>query len=161
MRQNLSGLHPHGPGRQSRVLRLRHPHRGLPAEQHRQLLQERSGRSFPGGQESRDTTVDNIVDQVTVDISGDDLTPPSKVVDLSGMFVNPDPAKDNSFKLSFTAPGDDLDSQDPVKNYIIKYSQNLTAQNFDSGILLTTEDLVAGSSLTPVDGGQLVEITIK
>ena len=96
-----------------------------------------------------------------MDISGDDLTPPSKVVDLSGMFVNPDPAKDNSFKLSFTAPGDDLDSQDPVKNYIIKYSQNLTAQNFDSGLLLTTEDLVAGSSLTPVDGGQLVEITIK
>ena len=104
---------------------------------------------------------DNVVGQVTVDISGDDITPPSKVVDLSGMFVNPDPAKDNSFKLSFTAPGDDLDSQDPVKNYIIKYSQNLTAQNFDSGILLTTKDLVAGSSLTPVDGGQLVEITIK
>ena len=104
--------------------------------------------------------VGNIGDQVTVDISGDDLTPPSKVVDLRAMLPAPS-GGDTSFKISFTAPGDDLDSQAPAQAYIIKYSQNLTAQNFESGTLLSAEDLEAGSSLTPVDGGQLVEITVK
>ena len=104
--------------------------------------------------------VGNIGDQVTVDISGDDLTPPSKVVDLRAMLTAPS-GGDTSFKISFTAPGDDLDSQAPAQAYIIKYSQNLTAQNFESGTLLSAEDLEAGSSLTPVDGGQLVEITVK
>ena len=103
--------------------------------------------------------VGNIADQVTVDISGDDLTAPSKVVDLQALLTAP--SGGTSFKISFTAPGDDLDSQAPAQAYIIKYSQNLTAQNFESGTMLSTEDLEAGSSLTPVVGGQLVEIAVK
>ena len=95
-----------------------------------------------------------------MDISGDDLTAPSKVVDLRAMLTASN-GGDTSFKISFTAPGDDLDSQAPAQAYIIKYSQNLTAQNFESGTLLSTEDLEAGSSLSPVDGGKLVEITFK
>ena len=96
-----------------------------------------------------------------MDISGADLTPPSKVVDLTAMFVSPNASgSDNSFKISFTSPGDDLDSQDPVQKYTVKYWLQ-TAGSFDDGVTLTDGDLEAGSSLSPVDGGQLVEITIK
>ena len=98
--------------------------------------------------------------QVTVDISGDDITPPSKVVDLQAVFTNTG-SEDNSFVISFTAPGDDLDSEDPVQTYTIRYSQNLTALTFDSGTLLTDDDLDAGSSLTPVKGSVKVELTVK
>ena len=144
------------------MLRLRHPHRGLPAEQHRQLLQERSGRSFPGGRATGGwITVDNVADQVTVDISGADITPPSKVVDLSAMFVSPNASgSDNSFKISFTSPGDDLDSKDRVHEYTVKYWLQ-TAGNFEDGTTLMDSDLEAGSSLSPVDGGHLVEITVR
>ena len=98
--------------------------------------------------------------QVTVDISGDDVTPPSKVVDLQAVFTNTG-SEDNSFIISFTSPGDDLDSEDPVQTYTIRYSQNLTALTFDSGTLLTDDDLDAGSTLTPVKGSVKVELIVK
>jgi hypothetical protein len=65
------------------------------------------------------------------------------------------------FGLRFTAPGSDLDSEDPAQQYIIKYAatfENLTGPAFESGIntQLTEEDIDPGSSLTPVAGGQEV-----
>ena len=57
--------------------------------------------------------------------------------------------------MSFTSPGDDLDSQKPVTRYIIKYDtvrENLT-QTFDSiQTEINVDDLVGNSSLDPVDG---------
>lgn len=96
-----------------------------------------------------------------MDISGHDITPPSKVVDLRAMFVSPNASgSDNSFKISFTSPGDDLDSQDRVQKYTVKYWLQ-TAGNFEDGTTLMDSDLEAGSSLSPVDGGHLVEITVR
>ncbi len=65
------------------------------------------------------------------------------------------------FGLRFTAPGSDLDSEDPAQRYTIKYAatfENLTGPAFESGnnTLLTEEDIDPGSSLTPVAGGQEV-----
>ena len=77
------------------------------------------------------------------------------------MFVSPNAnGSDNSFKISFTSPGDDLDSKDRVQKYTVKYWLQ-TAGNFEDGTTLMDSDLEAGSSLSPVDGGHLVEITVR
>jgi hypothetical protein len=72
----------------------------------------------------------------------------------------------SGFGLRFTAPGSDLDSEDPAQRYIIKYAttfENLTGPAFESGVntLLTEEDIDPGSSLTPVAGGQEVLLRLR
>ncbi len=70
------------------------------------------------------------------------------------------------FGLRFTAPGSDLDSEDPAQRYIIKYAatfENVTGPAFESGnnTLLTKEDIDPASSLTPVAGGQEVLLQLR
>jgi len=99
--------------------------------------------------------------QVTneVDLSVDNF-PPGRVTDLA---VANSP---NTVNLNFTAPGDDLDSNQPVASYIIKYSStaaNLTGLNFENeefNVEITANDLV-DSNLSPVNGGAVKNISIK
>ena len=94
-----------------------------------------------------------------VDLSVDNF-PPGRVTDLA---VANSP---NTVNLNFTAPGDDLDSNQPVANYIIKYSStaaNLTGLNFENeefNVEITANDLV-DSNLSPVNGGAVKNISIK
>ena len=88
-----------------------------------------------------------------------DQTPPVRVTDLLIEIV-----EDDLVKITFTAPGDDLDSDSPATEYVIKYSStsgNLTT-NFDSDIYNTRiqDSDLFNSSLTPVNGGSIVSITI-
>ena len=68
--------------------------------------------------------------------------------------------------LQFTSPGDDIDSNDLVAEYVFKYSStvgNLTEENFDSeefNSKITAEDLT-DSSLDPVMGGETKVIVLK
>merc|ERR1719239_1787753 len=99
--------------------------------------------------------------QVTneVDLSVDNF-PPGRVTDLA--VAN----SLNTVNLNFTAPGDDLDSNQPVASYIIKYSStaaNLTGLNFENeefNVEITANDLV-DSNLSPVNGGAVKNISIK
>ena len=98
--------------------------------------------------------------QVTVNITGNDIIAPSRVVDLVSAFTK-STTGDEFWKLTFTEPGDDLDSDEPVSNYTIRYAQNLTAQNFEEeGHILKQEDLYVGS-FCPEAGGHVKEIGIK
>ena len=91
-----------------------------------------------------------------MDISGNDIIAPSKVVDL-GIVMN----GNVSWIVTFTEPGDDLDSDDPVTSYTIRYTQNMTSQNFESdGKILEQEDLYIGN-LCPGVSGQVKELQIK
>ena len=95
-----------------------------------------------------------------MDISGSDIIAPSKVVDLSTMLDSNDD-EEKWWTVTFTEPGDDLDSDEPVTSYTIRYAQNLTAQNFESeGQILKQEDLYIGS-FCPEAGGHVKEIGIK
>merc|ERR1719341_1473372 len=93
-----------------------------------------------------------------VDPSVDNF-PPGKVTDLAVSNL------DNAVNLWFTSPGDDLDSNDPVAGYTIKYSStagNLTGSSFDNeefNGVITVDDLL-DSDLTPVSGGTVKEIKI-
>ena len=86
-----------------------------------------------------------------VDPSNDNF-PPARVTDLSVFNLG------NDLSLSFTSPGDDLDSVDHVAEYIIKYSStagNLSGSNFDNesfNNMIQAGDLL-DSDLTPVNGG--------
>jgi hypothetical protein len=98
---------------------------------------------------------------VTNDVDMDaDTTPPGRVTDLR---VTNQPG---IVQLEFTAPGDDLDSNDAAIEYDIKYSSttgNLTGENFDNNEFntrITNEDLT-GSNLIPETGGTIKTINIK
>jgi len=93
--------------------------------------------------------------------SGQDRTPPVRVTDLTVEIV-----REDFVQVNFTAPGDDLDSDNPAKEYVLKYSStdnNLTADNFDNSLFNTeiTQDDLINSTLTPVSGGTRVSIKIK
>merc|ERR1711874_362217 len=100
--------------------------------------------------------------QVPVDIDPDlDVTPPLRVLDLSGRVA------DDAIILEFTAPGDDLDSVEPAKLFLIKYSEsanNLTSESFEDTTFnteLSSDDLLPGSVLTPPAGGDHVRIQVS
>ena len=94
-----------------------------------------------------------------MDITGNDIIAPSKVVDLSSVMSSAE--EEYWWSVTFTEPGDDLDSEEPVASYTIRYAQNLTAQNFESdGQILNEEDLYNGS-FHPEAGGRLKLIGIK
>ena len=57
--------------------------------------------------------------------------------------------------VSFTSPGDDLDSDSPVSSYIIRVSDG------EQEIEIGEGDLAGGASLIPVPGGAHKEIRIK
>ena len=89
-----------------------------------------------------------------------DNTPPGRVTDL---LVNNLPDK---IAVQFTAPGDDLDSNDKASAYIVKYSStvgNLTGDNFDKEEFNTriTEDDLIESTLDPEVGGTEKKFFIK
>ena len=69
--------------------------------------------------------------QVTNEVEpGRDIVPPGQVTDLSLVSVTAGMAV-----LHFTAPGDDVDSEEAAAEYIVKFSStggNLTGGNFDS-----------------------------
>ena len=94
-----------------------------------------------------------------VDLSVDNF-PPGRVTDLAVANAL------NTVILNFTSPGDDLDSNEPVASYVIKYSStagNLSNVNFDNeqfNVEITANDLV-DSDLSPVDGGAAKKINIK
>jgi len=100
--------------------------------------------------------------QVTndVDLNVDNI-PPGQVTDLTIVAIITD-----TITVEFTAPGNNLDSDDAAAEYIIKYSStagNLTGGNFDhteSITKLTLEDLI-DSNLDPVNGGSIKQIKIK
>jgi len=99
--------------------------------------------------------------QVTNDVDMDaDNTPPGRVTDLEAKNL-PD-----KIAVQFTAPGDDLDSNDKAASYVVKYSStvgNLTGVNFDEGEFntqITNENLV-NSTLEPEVGGATKTFFIK
>ena len=98
-----------------------------------------------------------LLHQVTVDITGNDIIPPGRTTDLEANF------EETSLRITFTSPGDDLDSETPVTKYVIKYATgNLTSDNFDSvGTEITEQNLAQGSTLTPVNGGLSKDILLK
>merc|ERR1711971_469223 len=99
--------------------------------------------------------------QVTneVDMEADNI-PPGRVTDLV--------AKNFPGKIcvQFTAPGDDLDSNDKAASYVVKYSStvgNLTGVNFDEeefNTPISIEDLI-DSTLEPEVGGAMKTFFIK
>merc|ERR1711892_205 len=100
--------------------------------------------------------------QIPIDIDPDlDVTPPMRVLDLTGKM------SDDAIILEFTAPGDDLDSVDPAKLFLIKYSEsasNLTSGNFNNTVFnteLNIDDLLPGSVMTPPKGGDTVMIQVS
>jgi len=100
--------------------------------------------------------------QVSVDIDPTlDVTPPVRVLDLVGR------TSSDAIILEFTAPGDNLDSVDPAKLFLIKFSEsanNLTSEHFDNSSLntqLSPDDLLPGSVLTPPNGGETVMIRVN
>ena len=68
-------------------------------------------------------------------------------------------------ELTFTAPGDDLDSNEPAKNYTIKFALtagNLTGDLFESGInTVLDSSYISSGVLNPVNGGSQVKLTLK
>ena len=63
--------------------------------------------------------------------------------------------------LMFTSPGDDLDSEEPVASYTIRYAlraNNLT-ENFEANSQLDASHL-SGGSLDPAEGGTLVTLKL-
>ena len=91
----------------------------------------------------------------------EDSVPPGQVMDLVLEEIT-----DQTVRLQFTAPGDDIDSRDLAAEYVFKYSStvgNLTGDNFDSEEFnerITEEDLI-DSSLDPVTGGEIKTIFLK
>ena len=57
--------------------------------------------------------------------------------------------------VSFTSPGDDLDSDSPVSSYIIRVSDG------EQETQIGEADLTEGYSLSPVPGGAHKEIKIR
>ena len=86
-----------------------------------------------------------------MDIDADNI-PPGRVTDLRANNL-PD-----MVAVQFTAPGDDLDSNDKAASYVVKYSStvgNLTGVNFDKdefNTAITNDDLI-DSTLEPQNGG--------
>ena len=94
-----------------------------------------------------------------VDMEADNI-PPGRVTDLEAKNL-PD-----MIAVQFTAPGDDLDSNDKAASYVVKYSStvgNLTGDNFDKDEFnteITNDDLV-NSTLDPEVGGTTKTFFIK
>ena len=90
-----------------------------------------------------------------------DYIPPGQVTDLKVVGTTAE-----LITIQFTSPGDDLDSEDKVAEYIIKFSAtsgNLTNANFDQddfNVKITANDLFE-SDLSPEDGGKLKTLNIK
>lgn len=90
----------------------------------------------------------------------EDTIPPGQVTDLRVTNLP------HVVTVEFTAPGDDLDSDDAAAKYIVKFSStvgNLTGANFDSEIFntrITSNDLI-DSDLTPVKGGNTKTLNVK
>ena len=90
-----------------------------------------------------------------------DNIPPGRVTDLEA-----DNLPDDMIAVKFTAPGDDLDSDDKAAYYVVKYSStvgNLTGVNFDDdefNTAVTNDDLV-DSTLDPEVGGTEKTFFIK
>ena len=105
------------------------------------------------------------VTQVNVDISGKDMIPPGKTTDLTTTVEDYEIVVNQSVnivKVSFTSPGNNLDSPDKVARYIIKYAENITADNFDDIETEIDESYLVGENdLSPVDGGLPKEFNIK
>ena len=99
--------------------------------------------------------------QVTNDVeAGTDRTPPARVTDLQATLLP------STILLTFTAPGNDLDSADPAAQYVLKFSStggNLTNDNFDNtefNTQIVDADLV-DSTLDPEEGGSTKTIKIQ
>ena len=102
--------------------------------------------------------------QVQVEITGEDVTPPARVTDLSAGYADPDNAH-FTVTISFTAPGDSLDSVKPASAFLIKWAlsaDSLSSENFDEvSDIITEQDLLGGSTLTPPSGGSFVSLNIR
>ena len=102
--------------------------------------------------------------QVQVDISGEDVIPPGRVTDLSAGYADPD-QDDFTVSLTFTAPGDSLDSVEPAQAFLIKWAlsaESLTSQNFDAvSDIISDQDLMGGSTLNPPPGGSFVSLNVR
>merc|ERR550517_2283683 len=76
-----------------------------------------------------------------------DNIPPGRVTDLQASNL-PD-----MIAVQFTAPGDDLDSNDKAASYVVKYSStvgNLTGDNFDPEVGGTIKNFFIKSSIFAV-----------
>jgi len=95
-----------------------------------------------------------------VDLNVDNV-PPLQITDLKVTEITTE-----AVSLQFSSPGDDLDSEDLVERYILKFSStsgNLSDVNFDSSDFNTeigNNDLT-NSDLSPVLGGTLKKVHIK
>jgi len=95
--------------------------------------------------------------QVQVDITGADFIPPSKVTTLTTLVLN-----STTVRVRFTSPGDDLDSFEPPKKYVIKIGHHVNSTHFEESCCEVVEDDLFGSStLNPVNGGSVKDIYIR
>merc|ERR1719259_291742 len=94
-----------------------------------------------------------------LDLPDGDVLPPSRITDLK----TAEPC--GNFFLDFTSPGDDLDSEDKVKSYTIKFASspgNLTGENFTAGVnFLLDQSFVVVGTLDPVVGGSMFSVRLN
>jgi len=97
--------------------------------------------------------------QMAENVTAEDMYPPSRIIDLKV----PNPKGD--LVLEFTSPGDDLDSEDPVESYTIRYA--LTSNNLTDNFASAKNSLIdesyltsSGGSLNPVTGGSRVSLQL-
>ena len=94
-------------------------------------------------------------------LSDKDTPAPGRTMDLEAQFNDPNANGSLVLNITFTAPGNDLYSETPAYEYIIKFStEALSEENFAStGTQITQEDTF--SSMEPVNGNQTVSIVLK
>ena len=94
-------------------------------------------------------------------LSDKDTIAPGQTTDLDAYFHDPNANGSLVLNITFSAPGNDLYSETPAYQYIIKFSSEaLSEENFAStGIQITQEDTF--SSMEPVNGNKTVSIILK
>jgi len=100
---------------------------------------------------------------VPIEVTSRDVTPPIRTTDLH-VSITDSAHNNNSVRIEFTSPGDDLDSSHPAAEYVIKYSTNREdlKRNFDTfETRLVAEDLLYESDMSPVSGCYPVVLYVK
>jgi len=89
-----------------------------------------------------------------------DLVPPAQVEDLSALFDE----DEGEVLITFTSPGDDGFQSEEVASYQLRFTTSpnidLTA-NFEKGNLIKESMLLGQSTLTPIPGGERVNLRVN
>ena len=78
------------------------------------------------------------------------------------LFLSSKTQTPKTIRVRFTSPGDDLDSFEPPKKYVIKIGHHVNSTHFEESCCEVVEDDLFGSStLDPVNGGSVKDIYIR